>query len=213
MNPADSQDVPRAIEFIEAIEEIARLSTERCDPGELQEVRLISIVGELFTSFMDTFISPDWSLTQQLTSLSKFAHAAFALFHQEGVNFMPNQLYGDMQTTVKNTFFCVAKQQALDDIQPFYLFWLGNDRLEELFGRVRMQCGHNPNFSFKQLVDRLGAAMDIQAIYQRHPALDPGFRRLKITRTEHLDHLNPESWHGCVTASTVSLESAWRAGR
>ncbi|PIL37672.1 hypothetical protein GSI_01366 [Ganoderma sinense ZZ0214-1] len=213
MNPADSQDVPRAIEFLEAVEEIGVLPTTGCNPAALQEAQLIGAVGELFVAFMDAFIQPEWSLGEQLTSLSKFAHASFALFRHGGVNFMPNQLYGDMQMTVKNAFFCVAKQQLLDDLEPFYLFWLGDDRLETLFGRVRMQGAHNPNFSFKQLLDRLAAAMDLDAIFTRHPHLDPGFRRLKITRTEHLDHLNPESWTGCASVKTVSLESSWRAGR
>ncbi|KAM5529996.1 hypothetical protein V8D89_010026 [Ganoderma adspersum] len=213
MDPADSQDVPRAIEFLEAVEAIGTLPLTDCDPGVQHEAALIGAVGELFVSFMDAFIRPDWSLSEQLTSLSKFAHASYILFRRGGVNFMPNQLYGDMQTTVKNAYFCIAKQQLLDDTQPFYLFWLGDDRLETLFGRVRMQGAHNPNFSFKQLLDRLGAAMDLDAIFARHPQLDSGFRRLKITRTEHLDHLNPESWRGSAIVNKVSLESAWTAGR
>lgn len=213
MNPADSQDVPRAIDFLEAVEEIGHLPNDSCDPGEVQEAHLITAVGEIFTLFMDTFIRPDWSLTSQLTSLSKFAHASFALFRKEGVNFMPNQLYGDMQVTVKNAYFCVAKQQHIDGVQPFHLFWLGDDHLETLFGRVRMQGGHNPNFTLKQLVDRLAAAMDLESIFARHPNLDLGFRRLKVSRTEHLDHLNPKLWQGCTTANSISLESAWQAGR
>ncbi|EIW53976.1 uncharacterized protein TRAVEDRAFT_88281, partial [Trametes versicolor FP-101664 SS1] len=207
------QDVPRAIEFLEAVEEIKDLPTDGCSPGELQEAQLVGLVGDIFMSFMDAFVRPDWSLSQQLVSLSKFAHAAFALFRIHGVNFMPNQLYSDMQMTVKNAFFCIAKQQELDGSQPFYLFLLGDDRLENLFGRVRMQGGHSPNFSFKQLVDRLAAAMDLDAIFTRHPSLDPGFRRLKITRTEHLDHLNPESWRGDAVADQVSLDNAWREGQ
>ncbi|KAI0355713.1 hypothetical protein OH77DRAFT_1402816, partial [Trametes cingulata] len=213
MNPADAQDVPRAIEFLEAVEEIQRLPVHGCHPGELQETQLIGVVGDLFAAFLDAFIDPDLSLSQQLSSLSKFAHAAFALFRAHGVNFMPNQLYSDMQMTVKNAFFCVAKQQNLNGSKPFYLFLLGDDRLENLFGRVRMQGGHNPNCSLKQLVDRLGAAMDLDAIFTRHPHLDSGSRRLKVTRTEHLDHLNPESWRGQAIADSVSLEAAWRSGQ
>ncbi|KAM5537691.1 hypothetical protein V8D89_008640 [Ganoderma adspersum] len=213
MNPADSQDVPHAIEFLEAIEVIGSLPTTSCDPAVCHEAALIGAVGELFVSFIDAFICPDWSLTEQLTALSKFAHASFAFFRHSSVNFMPKQLYGDMQTTVKNAYFCVAKQQLLDDSRPFYLFWLGDDHLETLFGRVCIQGGHNPNFSFKQLLDQLGAAMDLDAIFARHPHLDSGFRRLKITRTEHLDHLNPKSWCGCAMVNKVSLESAWMAGR
>lgn len=79
-NPADTQDVPRAIEFIEAIDHISELSIDDCTPAELQEVPLISVVAEMFTAFMDAFIIPDWNLTEQIVSLSKFAHTAFVLF-------------------------------------------------------------------------------------------------------------------------------------
>lgn len=212
-NPSDSQDVPRAIEFIDAIHDLAALPTDDCSPAELQELPAIAVVAEMFASFLDAFVTPDWSLSQQVASLSKFAHTAFALFQTHGVNFMPNQLYGDMQTTVKNAIFCIAKQLHLDRTQPFYLFWTGDDRLEGLFGCTRMQGGHNPNFTYKDFVDRVGAGVDIAAVFARHPRLNNGFRRLKVTRTEHMDHLNPESWRGRVIVSEVDLESSWAQGR
>ncbi|KAI0078465.1 hypothetical protein K474DRAFT_1706510 [Panus rudis PR-1116 ss-1] len=177
MNPEDSQDVPRAIEFLEAIESIRDHPMDNIsDPSLLQKQHLIGVIGELFASFMDAFLRPDWDLKEQLTSLSKVAHATCALFVKHGINFMPNQLYGDMQTTIKNVFFCVAKQQELDVSQPLYLFNMGDDRLESLFGCVRMQGAHNPNFTYKQLLDRLAAAIDLEAIFTRHPKLHTGFR-------------------------------------
>ncbi|KAI0072081.1 hypothetical protein K474DRAFT_1686804 [Panus rudis PR-1116 ss-1] len=183
LNPEDSQDVPRAIELIEAVAGVRDLSDSVDsiqDPSMLKEIAYIGVVGEMFLSFMDAFISVESSLTDQLISLSKFAHACFALFERHGTNFMPNQLYGDMQTTVKNVFFCVAKQLDLDPSQPLYLFNMG---------------GHNPNFTYKQLLDRLAAAVDLDAIFTRNPELHTGFRRLKVNRKEQLDHLNPESWN------------------
>ncbi|KAI0689951.1 hypothetical protein BC835DRAFT_1281911, partial [Cytidiella melzeri] len=213
MNPSDTQDVPRVVEFIEVINRISGLSTEGCTPIELQELPYIAVVAEMFMSFMVAFISPDWNLPEQVASLSKFVHMAFVLFQQHVVNFMPSQLYGDMQMTVKNIIFCIAKQQELDRSQPFYLFWAGDDQLETLFGRVCMQGAHNPNFSYKNLIDRLAAAMDLDDVFAQQPELDSGFRRLKVSRTEHVDHLNPESWQGNALVSEVDLESAWMRGR
>ena len=99
--------------------------------------------GEMLSSFVDAFISPDWSLTQQVVSLSKYAHMTFVFYRLHQCSFMPHQLYGDTQTTVKNTIFCLAKQQLLDGTQPFYLYDTGDDKLEELFGNVRMQQIHS----------------------------------------------------------------------
>ncbi len=214
MDPADSQDVPRAISFIEAIEEVAALPTDpSCNPGELEEIRIVALLSDVLTAFMDPFISPSWSLTEQVVSLSKYAHLSCALFRDHGQNFMPNQLYSDTQCTVKNALFCIAKQQKLDASRPYHLFKEGDDSLEELFGRVRMQGGHSPNFTYKQFTDRLAAAMDLSAIFRRNPDLDEGFRRMKVSRLEDLDHLNSTLWRGCVIASSVDLEAAWMLGR
>ncbi|GLB43863.1 hypothetical protein LshimejAT787_1500470 [Lyophyllum shimeji] len=213
MKPEDSQDVPRAIDFVNAVDSISTLPTEGCDPGELQEVQVINVIGEMFTAFMHPFIQPEMNLTEQVTSLSKYVHIAFALFRDFRVNLMPNQLYGDTQTTVKNVMFCIAKQQEMDGSQPFYLFNTGDDHLEVLFGYSRMQGGHNPNFSFKQFMERIGAAMDLDAVFGRNPLLFAGHRRLKVTRTAKRDHLNAESWHGNAVANSVDLGSAWLKGR
>ncbi|KAH9937097.1 uncharacterized protein B0H18DRAFT_925397 [Fomitopsis serialis] len=213
MNPSDSQDVPRAIDLLRAISSLSALPLDDYTPTELQEHRAITIVGEMLSAFVDAFISPEWSLTQQVVSLSKYAHMIFALYRQHQASFMPHQLYGDTQTTVKNVIFCIAKQQLLDGNQRFYLYDTGDDKLEELFGNVRMQGGHNPNFSFKQLVDRLGAAIDIDAVFTAHPELHQGSRRRKVTRTEHADHLNHASWTGDTVVDNVNLRSAWAEGR
>ena len=126
---------------------------------------------------------------------------------------MPNQLYIDSQTCVKNAYFCVAKQLELDRTQDFNLFLLGDDRLESFFGRIRMQGGHNPNCTFKQLVDRAGAAVDINNVFVRNPSLDSGHRHLKTNRTEHFDHLNKEIWKGSQSVKDVVLDIVWLSGR
>ncbi|KAI0069219.1 hypothetical protein BV25DRAFT_1874832 [Artomyces pyxidatus] len=213
LSPGDSQDVPRAIDLINALHLISLSPTTNCTPFEYQEYTYIAILSDLVTSFMHAFLMPHWSLSDQVASLSKYAHMAFALFRENRINFMPYQLYGDTQTTVKDIIFTIAKQQEMDGSQPFYLFLAGDDRLEVLFGVLRMLGGHNPNFTFTQILDRIAAAMELEGVMARHPDLDQGHRRLKVTRTEKLDHLNPESWIGCVTAKSVDLPLTWRKGR
>ena len=167
----------------------------------------------MFSAFLDAFTSVDWDLSEQVVSLSKYAHICFELFHSHPVNFMPNQLYIDSQTCVKNVIFCIAKQKILDDSKPFYLFMTGDDRLENLFGLIWMLGGHNPNCTFKQLVDRAGASIDINDVYSRNPNWDKGHRRLKITCIKQLDHLKIESWCGLATVKSVDLYDAWMSGK
>lgn len=127
---------------------------------------------------------------------------------------MPTQLYYDLRTSIKNVYFCVAKQKELDPTQPFYIILTGDDGLELLFGRARMQGGRTPNFSYKQLVGRLCAAMDLDAIFPRQPQLDQGHKQRDVRRSEDRDHLNPESWDPeLLVVRKVRLASSWRDGR
>jgi hypothetical protein len=89
----------------------------------------------------------------------------------------------------------------------------GDDRLENLFGRVRMQGAHNSGIDLKTLMDRLAAAMDLCRIFSIHPSWDQGHRRLNYSRLEHCDHLKPAAWKGTLVARSCNAKSAWFAGR
>ncbi|OSX61949.1 hypothetical protein POSPLADRAFT_1081675, partial [Postia placenta MAD-698-R-SB12] len=114
LNPADAQDVPKALKFIQAITAIRTYPTDKCTPADHQDIRILGAVGEMLSAFMDAFIHPDWSLTQQLTSLSKYVHIVFVLFCDGRGSFMPHQLYSDSQASVKTQYFNTAKQQLLN---------------------------------------------------------------------------------------------------
>lgn len=212
MNPSDPQDVPRAIELIRAISATSSLPLESCNPTEHHEAGMISLIGEAFSAFMEPFIQPSWSLTEQVISLSKYAHMSCHLFRQHRAAFIPAQLYTDTQTAVKNVMFCIAKQQELDGNQRFHIFWTGDDKLEAFFGIIRMIGGHNPNFTFKQLMDRICAALDVGFVFAKNPQLDRGSRRRNLTRSEVADHVNAEMVTGEIAANSVDLECAWDEG-
>jgi hypothetical protein len=119
---------------------------------------------------------------------------------------------GDTQTMIKNIMFCIAKQKILDSSGKFYIFQTGTDRLEKGFGRVRMLGEHDSTMNYKQGIERFGHAEDIDAIFEKHSDWDSGPRRLKMTRVEHVDHLNPESWEGDLCVGNVSLVNSWKEG-
>jgi hypothetical protein len=127
---------------------------------------------------------------------------------------MPYQLYYNTQTMTKNIVFCIRKQQVLDPREKFFIGDSGDDRLELHFGRTRMIGGHNSGCSYAQVLDRLGAAKDIDGVFKRHPELDPGHRRLKMgTQHENVDHINREMWRGDIVSGHCDLPSAWQMGR
>ena len=109
MNPADAQDVPRAIELLTAIQGISKTIPDQYSSMEQHEIAIISVIGDMFAAFLEAFTNVDLDLLDQMVSLSTYAHMCFTLFCRYQVNFTPNQLYIDSQTSTNNAIFCVAK--------------------------------------------------------------------------------------------------------
>ncbi|KIJ38670.1 hypothetical protein M422DRAFT_176215, partial [Sphaerobolus stellatus SS14] len=125
-----------------------------------------------------------------------------------GTSFISGQLYHNLQSMIKNVYFCVTKQRLLDPTCGFYLCQVDDDRLENLFGTVRTLT-HDRNVDTLQLVDRLTSAGDINTILTEHPDWDRGHRRLKLEGCDGVDHVNPCSWKGDVITGNVSLQLCW----
>ncbi|KAG1721835.1 hypothetical protein EDB19DRAFT_1898261 [Suillus lakei] len=183
LHPDDPQDVPRAIELMQAIVDFSNNSFST-DVNTRADLMSITLLSNVIKSILIPFINPKLSLTEQL--------------------------YYDTQTCIKNVIFNIAKQQLLDPYAPFFLSDCGDDRLELMFGRSRMIGGHNSGYSYSQALDRLGAAKDIDGMFNRHPELDPGHRHLSLgKRVEDVDHINRVMWKGDIISGHCDLPSAW----
>ncbi|KAK7007144.1 hypothetical protein R3P38DRAFT_3403891 [Favolaschia claudopus] len=211
--PDDPQDVPRAVELMEAIIDFLAFDFGQVNADTAADLDSIRLLALILKSILAPFVTPNMSLTEQMTHLSTYAHLTFTLFRLNRLTFMSNQLYGDSQSMVKNAFFCLAKQQKLDPRLPFYLFQVGDDPLERLFGKLRMLGGHNTAMSYAQAIERLGHACDLQAVFLRQPDLDQGQRRISMRRSEGVDHLNMVSWTGHAIAGDCHIPSVWEDGR
>jgi len=202
LNPADPQDVPRAIELIRAVADLRSLNTSEFNPSQMKTIAALQLIGNLFHAMIEPFVNPNLSLVDQMQYLAEYSHIALVLYRRNGHSFMSNQLYADSQVMVKNAFFYLAKQLLMNPELPVLLMLSGDHRLENLFGRVRMQGAHNCGVDLKTLMDRLAAAMDLCHIFSVHPSWDQGHRRLNYSRMEHCDHLKPASWKGDLIASS-----------
>ncbi|KAF9782877.1 hypothetical protein BJ322DRAFT_1009302 [Thelephora terrestris] len=212
IDPADKQNVPKAVALIQRLSQLHDLATSSYTPSQLEEHRALTTLGEVFNSFTRPFIDVQMSLTDQLTSLIKYAHLTFFLYRKHGTQFMTSALYSDSQATVKDILFCVAKQKLLDPSKPFYIIQVGSDRLEACFCNARTQT-HHRNFDILELSYKLAMASIITSIYLRHPDLDAGSRRLNLTNAIGVDHVNPKSWVGDVSVDNVSLQLCWQKGK
>ncbi|KAG1847481.1 hypothetical protein C8R48DRAFT_615602, partial [Suillus tomentosus] len=220
LHPDDPQDVPRAVELMLAIIEFSKSQQPivqdpfSTDVDTRADIISITVLSSVLESIILPFTNVNLSLTEQVQYLSRLAHLTFTLFRSHRRAFLSNQLYYDTHTMLKNVVFCITKQQILDPRASFFLGDTGDDRLEVHFGRTRMIGGHNSACTFSQVVDRLGAAKDIDGVFKRHPDLDPGHRRLSLgTRVEHVDHINRDMWKGDIISGQCDLPTAWRNGR
>ncbi|KAJ7578134.1 hypothetical protein C8J56DRAFT_711788, partial [Mycena floridula] len=112
--PSDAQNVPCTIDLFMSIIDLRNLPCISDDPSEIATMDALKLLAEILESLLDPFFNPERSLQEQVTSLAKYSHLTFVLFRKYQTSFMPNQLYGDSQTMVKNAYFCIAKQQLLD---------------------------------------------------------------------------------------------------
>ncbi|TFY65982.1 hypothetical protein EVG20_g5104, partial [Dentipellis fragilis] len=213
IDPADHQNVPRAVKLLQSLAALRslQLSDSTLSPTEQLLLHSLCVIAELWDSLLQPLINPDLSLSQQLRSLSKFAHMSFYLYRQHGSSFMSNQLYGDTQALVKAAFVCVARQKALDPSKKFHLYQLGSDRLEEVFGEVRTQT-HDRNCDITQLSDRLSTSVDCVDIFNHHPEWNRGHRRISYSGREGVDHVNPTYFRGDLVVQNVFLDGSWRSG-
>ncbi|TFY81510.1 hypothetical protein EWM64_g2508 [Hericium alpestre] len=212
IDPKDHQNVPRAIRLLTALSALADMDSSSLDPSCQSDMCAVDIIAKIWKSLLQAFIDPMFSLSDQLRSLSTYAHMCFALFSRHKASFMTGQLYSDTQALVKAAFICIARQSLLDPTKAFYLYQLGSDRLEEIFCEVRTMS-HDCNCDTLQLCDRLSASADCIAIYSRHPEWNRGHRRTSYSGNEGVDHVNPTYFKGDLVVQNTYLASAWNSGR
>ncbi|KAF8232027.1 hypothetical protein L208DRAFT_1106993, partial [Tricholoma matsutake] len=167
------------------------------------------LLGTFTGFFVQPYKTPAMFLAEQLESLSALAHMMFIFFRCHRTSFCPGQLFYDVESMVKNTFWVVAKQKLLDDSLDFYITQTGEDRLEVNFGIYRLM-DNSRNIDVLQLSS---TAIEILRIFGAYPEWDRGHRCLRLDGVEGVDHTNPKSWTGDVRPSGVSLLTAWNAGR
>ncbi|KAF8316237.1 uncharacterized protein EI90DRAFT_2945067, partial [Cantharellus anzutake] len=221
LNPADKQDVPKAIELLKAIWELPLITDDK-DPIRAAQCCALYLFGRVCFLFVRPYIDITLSLRQQLEHLSAAAHLLLVLFraNPNKGRFMPTQLYVDIQIAVKNVFFCIAKEKTYNQDGKFYIILLGTDRLEIAFGILRTMVGNDANADTLQLSTRLSHVTEIQNILAHHPEWDRSPRRLRLPslqelekESQRIDHITPALWKGDVSIKYVLPLTCWMNGR
>jgi hypothetical protein len=209
-DPTDKQNVPKAVKLVETLKSL-EYDTSLLT-GVANEREAIVFLSKTLVYFVEPFIRPKWSLSDQLLSLATFSHLAFGLWRMHGSQCFTGALYADTQAVVKSIFFTTGRMQLIDGDLRFYIILEGTDRLEGLFGHVR-GLNHDRNFDLLSLSERLAIAAGIAAALLRNPDLDRGHRRMDLSDVSGLDHVNIESWIGNVQVKFANLKVIWAKAR
>lgn len=173
---------------------------------------LAKLLGQLIRPILGGVSSRGCSVKDALLCMSTSAFLLFYLYRQLGEQFMHNQLYHDLQSTIKSLYSLVSKYQQLDDGAPVNFFLSGSDKLEQFFCILRTLYSGS-NFDLLQLAERISAAAQILDILLQYPHLDRGERRLG-GGSHTLDRVNIRSWVGdlSTSAETICLHEVWIEG-
>ena len=172
LSPNDKQDVKLAYDLLSAVASLPQAS--KFDIPTVQTTRqFLRLLGCIHAHVLETYTNVNLSLHEQLVHLSALAHLYLAIYSAEKGNFVPSQLYFDVQTWIKNAFFCVAKTKLDDPDGEFWLILLRTDALEHLLVSCRQWLAPMPMLIFfnletasKQLLHAAAFLLSIQIGYR-----------------------------------------------
>ena len=211
LDPTDKQNVPKAVNLFQELRKLSDLPSP-VHPAQSQRRKALNFFTKIVGCFLLPFISIDWSLSEQIYSLSAYAHFTFAMYRKHGTAFMTGPLYADSQAIVKNIVITLLRLQEVNPDSSFYIILEGTDRLEKVFSDCRTQ-DHSRNFDIHQLSQKLTTGAIVQSIFERNPSLDRGHRRLSLKDALGIDHINPHSWEGNVRVGDVDVGFQWVRGQ
>ena len=100
LDPADKQNVPKAVSLIQHLL-LVRDLPESSTPSMARHQKSINFLATMMGYFLLPFISIDMSLSEQVQSLSTYAHLAAATYRKHGTACLTGALYHDTQAVVK----------------------------------------------------------------------------------------------------------------
>eukprot|EP00733_Pompholyxophrys_punicea_P000199 Pompholyxophrys_punicea_v1_NODE_36_length_4801_cov_3.930257.p2 type:complete len:309 gc:universal NODE_36_length_4801_cov_3.930257:2265-3191(+) len=193
LEPQDPQNVAAMVKLLRILEEVVDFPFQDLNPiwsSQILEIKIICEISKRLSSF---FWNDKASLTETATNFSCLSHLNFFLFIKNGTSFIPSQLFHDVQAMVKEFFFTPAKMQVYFPDRPFFTFQLGDDSLENFFGRLRTLT-HDHSLDLVQFEERVQACLQTESIFSEHPEWS---KPQKLTSS--LDHWNTHSWQGDVS--------------
>ncbi|CAM9214714.1 unnamed protein product, partial [Hapterophycus canaliculatus] len=170
------------------------------------------VLAAFVKCLLDVLFNYEKSVSDLLRGLSCMAHLALILFRRNKSEFIPGQLYHDLQATIRCAFMVAAQAKHFCPSLLIYLFLLGTNNLENLFAVLRTMT-HSRTFSYKELCEKLAHASQVDETWSRHGEWRRSSRRL----LNSADHMNTTTWDqgpaGNTSLESVDIVRCWQEGR
>ena len=88
LNPADKQNVPKAVNLLESLIDLGKLDFHRETPANFYKLKRTAFLGRIFSFFLLPFVDVQMSLSSQIRSLSTYAHLLTALYYKHRTAFI-----------------------------------------------------------------------------------------------------------------------------
>ena len=175
-------------------------------PAEI--IQALNVMISIFDGIICPFADAEISLKEQFLKLSTLSHVVLYLYRQGGTNFIPGQLYHDLQCVVQGSFFAAATIQFRGG-GKLYLYQLGTDQNERLYCSVRTVT-HRRNCDSLELCHWLQHAQDINDILAKNLS----WKRCHGRRLCGLKRYTSQSeWKGDLEVNDINLHDVWLTGR
>lgn len=112
LRPTDPQNTQLSVDLVLALKALESLPTRGRSAAEQQELRSITLLAKMLNHFIEPFININFSLSDQLKSLSTYAHTVFAVYQQIGDRFMPPPVYNATMERVKHVTLGIQHAQV-----------------------------------------------------------------------------------------------------
>jgi len=220
---ADAQRVAPMIMFFRTVAKIRVMLPEAF--GEMsiafanvnKDIRLFS----RFALLLSTLLADKRpSLVEHMYNVAELSHLVFAIFRRHRTNFLPSQNYRNQQALYRSLYWSVATAKV-ENISEYFIYQDSGDALENIYNITRSMFP-GTGMDQVQFDERIGAAMQVDAVFERRPHLAKTVRHLATTDVRGSDdHNNPRSFLSCaggqqdrarVAVTPVSILTCWNVG-
>ena len=198
---AGAQNVPATMKLMLALSEFEKMpdeqfSLERRNAATFhafrKELQILARYSRLYFEVIacqDADTKAHLSIGQVLRKAAQLSHIAFVLFRTNQTHFVPSQNYGNTQLMIRAFFHAVAfaKSQGITEL---FLFFVSDDRLENMFGMQRvLECGRN--FDLLEFGQR---ASELMRLGNYKGELPDHFKTARRLGGTFFDHIAPRSF-------------------